>query len=130
MVADCGSLTLAATRMLIAQPSLSQQISFLEHEIGCVLFEHVPRGMRLTTEGRAFLPYRRSAANRQLGAQLLRDLSLRRPSCDSRSESEQAKSACHPLLTPRVQAFGQRVHELSCSGAATISMPEVDQRLT
>lgn len=61
MVADCGSLTLAATRMLIAQPSLSQQISLLEHEIGCVLFERVPRGMRLTPEGRAFLPYARSA---------------------------------------------------------------------
>lgn len=101
MVADCGSLTLALTRMLIAQPSLSQQISPLEHDIGCVLFEHVPRGMRLTTEGRVCLPYRRSAANRLLDAQLLRDLSLRRPSCESRSESEHAKSAFRPMLTPR-----------------------------
>lgn len=60
-IAECGSLTLAASRLFIAQPSLSQQIADLEREVGCVLFERARRGMRLTPEGRAFLPHVQAA---------------------------------------------------------------------
>jgi DNA-binding transcriptional LysR family regulator len=54
-VAEAGSLTKAAATVFIAQPSLSHQISTLEEELGCKLFERMPRGLQLTTEGRAFL---------------------------------------------------------------------------
>jgi DNA-binding transcriptional LysR family regulator len=55
-VVEEGSFTRAARRMLITQPSLSQQIRALESELGGELIERLPRGVRLTPAGRAFLP--------------------------------------------------------------------------
>lgn len=60
-VADSGSVTQAAAELFIAQPSLSQQITALEREIGVQLFERLPRGTRLTPAGRAFLAEARTA---------------------------------------------------------------------
>ncbi|MDR2256113.1 MAG: LysR family transcriptional regulator [Arthrobacter sp.] len=54
-VAEAGSLTKAAKDILVAQPSLSQQIAALESELGAPLFERLPRGLALTGEGRVFL---------------------------------------------------------------------------
>lgn len=45
----------AAARLSIVQPALSKQIRELEAEIGTPLFERLPRGVRLTAAGRAFL---------------------------------------------------------------------------
>jgi len=59
-IADEGSYANASTLLTIAQPSLSQQISSLEKELGAQLFERLPRGVRLTPTGRAFLPEARS----------------------------------------------------------------------
>ena len=38
----------AAARLHIAQPALSRQIQDLEREVGFLLFERLPRGVRLT----------------------------------------------------------------------------------
>jgi DNA-binding transcriptional LysR family regulator len=56
VIADEGSFTRAAARLLVAQPSLSQQIKALEQELGGPLLERVPKGVRLTAAGKAFLP--------------------------------------------------------------------------
>jgi DNA-binding transcriptional LysR family regulator len=45
----------AAQRLLVSQPALSQQIRGLEGELGLRLFERDRRGVRLTSEGAAFL---------------------------------------------------------------------------
>ena len=45
----------AAARLSIVQPALSKQIRELEVEVGTALFERLPRGVRLTAAGRAFL---------------------------------------------------------------------------
>src|SRR6185437_5488804 len=47
-IADEGSFTRAAKQLLVAQPSLSQQIKSLEHELGGPLLERLPTGVRLT----------------------------------------------------------------------------------
>jgi LysR family hydrogen peroxide-inducible transcriptional activator len=54
--AEAGSMTLAARRCRVAQPSLSQQVRKLEDDLGVVLFDRVGRGVVLTDAGRALLP--------------------------------------------------------------------------
>lgn len=65
----------AAARLAIVQPALSKQIRELEDEIGTPLFERLPRGVRLTAAGRAFL-HEASALLAQIGlaAQHARDV--------------------------------------------------------
>jgi LysR family hca operon transcriptional activator len=60
-VAEAGSLTVAATRILhTSQPSLSRQIRDLESELGAQLLTRRARGIELTPAGRAFLEHARS----------------------------------------------------------------------
>ena len=54
-VCEAGSFTAAATRLYVAQPSLSQQIRALETDLGATLIERSSQGVRLTTAGRVFL---------------------------------------------------------------------------
>jgi LysR family hca operon transcriptional activator len=59
-VAEAGSLTVAAQRMLhTSQPSLSRQIRDLEDEVGTELLTRRARGIDLTPAGRAFLDHAR-----------------------------------------------------------------------
>ena len=60
-IVDEGSFTRAAERLFVAQPSLSQQIKSLEQELGGPLLERLPKGVRLTSAGKAFLPEARAA---------------------------------------------------------------------
>ena len=53
--AEEGSFLKAATRLRVAQPSLSRQMRDLERDVGVALFERLPRGVRLTPAGEAFL---------------------------------------------------------------------------
>ena len=50
-LADCCSYTKAADRLFITQPTLSQQITKLEHEIGFQLFVRTTRSVAMTPEG-------------------------------------------------------------------------------
>jgi LysR family transcriptional regulator, hydrogen peroxide-inducible genes activator len=59
-IADTGSFTRAAEHCHVAQPSLSQQISRLEDELGTRLFDRLGRSIRLTEAGRSFLPHARA----------------------------------------------------------------------
>jgi DNA-binding transcriptional LysR family regulator len=52
-VVDDGTVTRAARRLHVAQPSLSQTLAALETDIGARLFERAGRGLRLTAAGRA-----------------------------------------------------------------------------
>src|SRR5256886_8500833 len=54
-VAEEHSFAQAARRLRAAQPALSKQIRDLETELGVTLFERIPRGVRLTRSGEAFL---------------------------------------------------------------------------
>jgi len=58
-IAEEGSFTRAAERLLVAQPSLSQQIKKLEQEVGRPLFDRLPRGVVLTEAGYRLLEHAR-----------------------------------------------------------------------
>lgn len=60
-VAEESSLTGAAKRLLVAQPSLSRQIRDLERAVGEALFHRVHSGVELTDAGRRLLPLARDA---------------------------------------------------------------------
>jgi DNA-binding transcriptional LysR family regulator len=50
-VAQEGHLTRAAERLCLSQPAVSAHVKNLEDELGVILFERTPTGMRLTEEG-------------------------------------------------------------------------------
>jgi DNA-binding transcriptional LysR family regulator len=54
-VVDEGSVTRAARRLRVAQPSLSQALRAFESELGVQLFHRVGRGLRLSTAGEALI---------------------------------------------------------------------------
>lgn len=54
-VAEEGSFTKAAERLCITQPSLSQQITKLEADLGLHLFHRRPKGITLTADGIRFI---------------------------------------------------------------------------
>lgn len=53
-IADMGSMSRASLALHISQPSLSQQISQLEEEMGKPLLIRLPSGVQMTEEGKAF----------------------------------------------------------------------------
>src|SRR5919107_1034452 len=55
--AEHGSFSAAAAALLMAQPSLSDQIRKLEAELGVPLFARVGRGLALTEAGRMLRPH-------------------------------------------------------------------------
>src|SRR4029453_6666541 len=77
-VARQGSFTAAADALRYTQSAVSRQIAALESDTGATLFDRVPRGVRLTDEGRCLLEHadavlgRLDSARRDLAA--LRDL--------------------------------------------------------
>ncbi|WP_312686509.1 LysR family transcriptional regulator [Kosakonia sp.] len=54
-VAKLGSISHAAQELHIAQPALTRQIQRLEEELGVLLFERTPRGVKLTDAGNQFM---------------------------------------------------------------------------
>jgi DNA-binding transcriptional LysR family regulator len=55
MTAEMGGLGRACARLNLSQPAASRQIQALEAEFGVALFEHVGRGLRLTSHGEDLL---------------------------------------------------------------------------
>lgn len=56
-VARCESITLAAEKMSISQPAVSQSMKMLEKNLGTKLFVRGARGIRLTVEGETLFSY-------------------------------------------------------------------------
>ncbi len=63
-VAEALNFTKAATRLHLAQPALSRQVSDLEDELGVDLLTRTSHGVRLTAEGELFLEEARAILKR------------------------------------------------------------------
>lgn len=78
--AELGSIAAAARELDISQPSISQQISVLEHELKTTLFSRDVRGVCLTENGERFLAHARSVLRQLEQAQTELHQSLATPS--------------------------------------------------
>ncbi len=58
-VAECGSVTEAARRLYVSQPSVTSSIRDLEREMGVHIFDRTNKGVVVTEEGETFLGYAR-----------------------------------------------------------------------
>lgn len=58
-IAEIGSLTGAAEKLFVSQPSLTSSVKDLEKEIGIAVFHRSGKGVTLTNEGAEFLEYAR-----------------------------------------------------------------------
>ncbi|MEJ8571619.1 LysR family transcriptional regulator [Microbaculum marinum] len=67
-VADTGSFTAAASRLLISQPSLSEAIHRTETELGVRIFERTTRSLKLTSHGRRIVDVAREAVEKHRAA--------------------------------------------------------------
>ena len=57
--ADTGTVSEAAKRLYIAQPSLTASIKELEHELGITIFHRTNKGVIVSADGEEFLGYAR-----------------------------------------------------------------------
>lgn len=58
-IVDCGSISDAAKQLYITQPSLSNAVKELEHEMGISIFNRSSRGITLSSDGSEFFSYAR-----------------------------------------------------------------------
>jgi len=58
-IANCGSINIAAKRLFITQPSLSNSIRELETELNITIFQRTNKGISVTVNGAEFLGYAR-----------------------------------------------------------------------
>jgi DNA-binding transcriptional LysR family regulator len=56
-VAEAGSVTLGARRLMVSQPAVSKQVKELERALGARLFDRHAGGVRLTNSGRLLAGY-------------------------------------------------------------------------
>ena len=60
--ADAGSLSAAARKIGLTQPTLSRQVAELETSLGVALFERIGKRLQLTDAGLALLEHARAMA--------------------------------------------------------------------
>lgn len=102
-VAECGTISAAAEKLFISQPSLTTAIRELETEMGVTIFSRTNRGVIVSREGEEFLGYARQILSQ---AQLMQE----RFGGQEQGEKRFAVSSQHFNFT--VWAFTQLVQRL------------------
>ncbi len=110
-VASRGSMNLAAKRLFISQPSLSNAIKDLEEEIKITIFDRTNKGISLSKEGVEFLGYARQVVEQAelLEARYLDAL----PSPQNFSVSTQHYAFAVNAFVNLVREYGQEEYELA-----------------
>jgi len=106
-VAETGSFTKGALREHVSQPSLSQQISKLEGEVGTELFVRLGHMTKLTPAGKAFLPKAKSILNQI--SQAINEMQIV-TKVETGSVTIGAVSTTGPYMLPKVMQSFRRKH--------------------
>lgn len=124
-VAARGSLTAAGEALGYPQPSVSRQIAALETATGARLFERLPRGVRLTEEGRCMLAHAEAILARMRAAR--DDLEALRNLEAGRLRAGAIDSA-NTVLMPRAMAAFRAAHpKVSVSVAEGTTAVQLDR---
>jgi DNA-binding transcriptional LysR family regulator len=122
----------AAERLHIAQPSLSQQIRQLEHQLGVTLLQRTSRRVELTRAGEALL-----REGRRTLAQAQRTIAATRSAARERLVVGFAGSAASDLLANALEAFAAdhptievSLRELALNNVDDIASGDVDIAFT
>lgn len=89
-VAETGTITEAANRLYVSQPSLTNAIHELEKEMNIVIFNRTNKGITLSKEGDNFLGYAR---------QVLEQAAILEDKYKGNSGGK-SSSACPPNIIP------------------------------
>ncbi len=121
-IADCGSITAAAKKLFVSQPSLSQMLHQVEQEIGVSIFDRSVSPLRLTYAGERYI----QAAERMLAAEAelesqLREIRQERSGRLRLGISVSRAAQVMPLVLPIFRAqYPMVTLELVESGSATL----------
>ena len=110
-VAARGSVTAAGQALGYTQPAVSRQIAALERATGARLFDRMPRGVRLTEEGRCLLGHAETVLERMSAAQ--QDLEALR-NLDAGRLRVGAFDSADAALVPRALASFRAAHPGVC----------------
>ena len=130
-IAEEGSITYAAKRLFISQPSLSQTLKQIEHDLGAVIFDRSVSPHRITAEGVYIL----RAARDMLDIQS--DLSTRLQRMKSETEgilrlgiSTQRSMQIIPYILPSFRkAYPHVTIQLTEKGSATLEELLIKDRI-
>jgi LysR family transcriptional regulator, low CO2-responsive transcriptional regulator len=108
-----GSVTAAATELVVTQPSVSAAVSALERELGVTLTERAGRTLRPTAAGQAYVPYAADVLGLlEQGARVARETAHQEP----RMLRISAVTTAGEYLVPQlIRAFRERHPELEVS---------------
>jgi len=126
-VVEEGNFSRAAARLFIAQPALSQQIKFLERELGAPVFLRTSHGVVLTPAGRTLVPRaRRALAVVEDGLEAVR---LILAGHVARLRIGYPHAGLHPLMQRAIREFGRRRSDLEVTEVAEAFSPELRDQL-
>src|SRR5580693_2675711 len=106
-VAEEGHVTRAAQRLGIQQPPLSQQIRALETELDARLFHRKPRGVELTSAGRAFFDEAKAILAR-VGDAVAATRQAARGETGRIGLGFTSSASFHPFVPRAIRAFRER----------------------
>lgn len=105
-VADTGSFTLAASRLSISQPTLSDIVARTEAELGLKLFERTTRSLAMTADAAQIIEVAREALERYRSA--LEEIADRAEGRNGRVTLALLPSVAYATLPKALAAFRER----------------------